>query len=282
MRYEALLQYLPDFAESRLAEAIARIGRDRFEAALWDLFNALIQPDNLIILAYRDSGPPLVLYLHETAPRVFAKLDSTYLAGAYRLDPFFELHLQRAPEGAYRIRDIAPDAFHRSRYYVEYFEQTTLVDEVTFVVSPAQGVTVNLCLGRDATSGRAFSAAEMEVCQRLAPVISALARANWQGLARGAGAAEDTAGVLKAAARQEHGIALSPRQAEVAVMILRGHSTMSIGLRLGLSPQTVKVFRKQLYARCGVSSQAELFALMLPLLNDDQVVRSPTIIVTAG
>jgi DNA-binding CsgD family transcriptional regulator len=41
---------------------------------------------------------------------------------------------------------------------------------------------------------------------------------------------------------------------------------VSIGLRLGLSPQTVKVFRKQLYRRCAISSQAELFALMLPLL----------------
>jgi DNA-binding CsgD family transcriptional regulator len=67
-----------------------------------------------------------------------------------------------------------------------------------------------------------------------------------------------------------HGIRLSPRQAEVALLILRGHSTVSIGLRLGVSGQTVKVFRKQLYARCGLSSQAELFALMLPLLTVGQ------------
>ena len=70
------------------------------------------------------------------------------------------------------------------------------------------------------------------------------------------------------AAQAGHGIHLSPRQAEVALLILRGHSTVSIGLRLGLSAQTVKVFRKQLYARCRISSQAELFALMLPLLKD--------------
>ena len=52
-------------------------------------------------------------------------------------------------------------------------------------------------------------------------------------------------------------------------MILRGHSTVSIALRMGMgmSPQTKKVFRKQLYARCCISSQAELFALMLPLLK---------------
>jgi len=57
-------------------------------------------------------------------------------------------------------------------------------------------------------------------------------------------------------------------------LILRGHSTMSIGLRLGLSPQTVKVFRKQLYSRCTISSQAELFALMLPLLQDQTSLTS--------
>jgi DNA-binding CsgD family transcriptional regulator len=66
-----------------------------------------------------------------------------------------------------------------------------------------------------------------------------------------------------------HGVHLSPRQAEVALLILRGHSAVSIGLRLGVAAQTVKVFRKQLYARCQISSQAELFALMLPLLSAD-------------
>ena len=73
--------------------------------------------------------------------------------------------------------------------------------------------------------------------------------------------------MLAATARQALGIGLSPRQAQVALLILKGHSSLSIGLKLGVSPQTVKVFRKQLYARCGISSQGELFALMLPLLS---------------
>lgn len=258
---------LPNLSETRLAEAIGRVGADGFEAALWDFFLGLVRPDNLIILAYRDSGPPLVLYRRFNDPQVFSELETTYIAGAFRLDPYYDLHRRRAPEGAYRLRDIAPDAFHRSRYFIEYYDQTTLSDEITFVVWPAPGVSLNLCLGRDASSGRVFGAAEMEICQRLAPVIAALARAHWRGIVESDGPAEDTAGVLAATAETRHGIALSPRQAEVALLILRGHSTVSIGLRLGVSPQTVKVFRKQLYARCGISSQAELFALMLPLLK---------------
>lgn len=259
---------LPNLAETRLAEAITRVGRDRFEAALWDLFLSLVRPDNLIILAYRDAGPPMVLYRRTCLPQVFAELDRTYIAGAFRLDPYFELHLQRAPGGVYRLKEIAPDAFHRSRYFLDYYEQTTLLDEITFVVWPTPGVSLNLCLGRDAMSGKAFTPTELETCQRLSPVILALAALQWPGLAESAGPAEDTAAVLADAARRQHRIALSPRQAEVALLILRGHSTVSIALRLGLSPQTVKVFRKQLYARCAISSQAELFALMLPLLKD--------------
>ncbi|MFN3575403.1 MAG: helix-turn-helix transcriptional regulator, partial [Tabrizicola sp.] len=59
----------------------------------------------------------------------------------------------------------------------------------------------------------------------------------------------------------------TPRQVEVALLILQGHSTASIALQLQISPQTVKVFRRQLYARCGLSSQAELFGLLMPLLG---------------
>jgi DNA-binding CsgD family transcriptional regulator len=261
------MEALANLSETRLAEAIGRLGGDGFEAALWDFFLGLVRPDNLIILAYRDSGAPLVLYLRAGEAPVFANLERTYVAGAFRLDPFYDLHRQRAPEGAYRLRDIAPDAFHRSRYFLDYYDQTTLTDEITFVVWPASGVSLNLCLGRDATSGRVFSTAEIEICQRLAPVIAALARAHWRGISQSQGPAEDTAAVLAGMAEARHGISLSPRQAEVALLILRGHSTVSIGLRLGVSPQTVKVFRKQLYARCGISSQAELFALMLPLLQ---------------
>jgi len=58
-----------------------------------------------------------------------------------------------------------------------------------------------------------------------------------------------------------------PNLPSEALLILQGHSSGSIGLRLGVSAQTVKVFRRQLYARCGISSQAELFALLLPLLT---------------
>lgn len=258
---------LPNTAEGQLAQVIRRIGGAGFEGALQDWFRRCVAPDNLIILAYRDAGPPQALFRQSDLPQVFLQLDTTYLAGAYLLDPFHDLHTSRVPAGAYRLRDVAPDAFHRSRYFREYYQQTTLLDEITFVLYPAPDVSLNICLGRDAASGLPFSTRDVELCQRIAPIVTALGEAHWQGLRAEQGAVDDVTGQLMRGLEAARGIRLSPRQAEVALLILRGHSTVSIGLRLGVSAQTVKVFRKQLYARCGITSQAELFALMLPLLT---------------
>jgi DNA-binding CsgD family transcriptional regulator len=258
---------LPNSAEIQLADSLRNLGSPGFETSLWHLFRRVAAPDNLLILAYRDVGPPQVLYSQSTQPKVFAQLQATYLAGAYQLDPFYDMHLTRAPAGAYRLRDVAPDAFQRSRYFIEYYDQTTLIDEISFVAYPATGVSLNLCLGRDTSSAQPFLAREVEACQRIAPIICALADAHWAGLISTPGPAGDLSAALARAIKSAHNIHLSPRQAAVAVLILRGHSTASIALRLGISAQTVKVFRKQLYGRCQLSSQAELFALMLPLLK---------------
>lgn len=99
-------------------------------------------------------------------------------------------------------------------------------------------------------------------------MTAALVELHWAGLAPGPAAARDTATLLAIEARNRLCIPLSPWKSDFAILILKGHSTVSIALRLGLSPQTIKVFRKQLCRRCAVSSQAELFALMLPLLKE--------------
>ena len=261
------MQALPNSAETALATAMRKVAHPGFEAALWQVLCRVAAPDNLVVLAYRDTGAPQLLYLQSDHPRVFAQLEATYLAGAYLLDPFYDMHRSRVAAGAYRMRDVAPDAFVRSRYFIEYYEQTTLIDEITFVAYPAAGVSLNLCIGRDATSGQIFLPSQAEACLRIAPIIVALAEGHWTGLTTPPTPAGDLVKGLARALRVAHDIALSPRQADVALLILRGYSTPSIALRLGVAAQTVKVFRKQLYKRCRISSQAELFALMLPLLK---------------
>lgn len=254
-------------AEVTLARAVRRIGRPGFAQALRDWLRTVIAFDNLLVTLYRASAPPKALFRQADLPRVYAELDTVYMSGSYTLDPFYALFVARSAVGAYRLRDIAPDAFTRSRSYDAYYRQTTLVDEIAFLAYPAADLSIHVCIGRDAASARPFRSRDVTAARRIAPVVAALADRAWVDLTPEPGRTGDEVATLAADLRDRHGIHLSPRQIGTALLILRGHSSPSIALHLGVAVGTVKVFRRQLYRRCGITSQAELFSIILPLLQ---------------
>ncbi|MEZ5713934.1 MAG: helix-turn-helix transcriptional regulator [Paracoccaceae bacterium] len=255
-------------AEEALAAAITVLGSEDFAPALERWLEAVLGQDNVTVVAYFNGRPPADLYRHSPRPEVHENFEKTYVNGAYLLDPFHELHILRAPRGVYRLSEIAPDQFHRNRYFLDYYAATTLIDELAFLAYPAPGVSLHVCVGRDASSNIRFTSREIARARAVSPIVAALAERHWADLAAGGSqSGVEVAAQLSESLEAAHGVHLSRRQAEVALLILQGHSSVSIGLRLGISPQTVKVFRKQLYRKCAISSQAELFTLMLPLLG---------------
>ncbi|MBN8188483.1 helix-turn-helix transcriptional regulator [Salipiger thiooxidans] len=263
-----MMRKLPNLTENFLGRAIEALETEAFAGVFFQWLVRCFEIDNTTMLAYFQNRPPQLLFSHAQEKRVHEKLESNYLTGAYLLDPFHDLHIQRAPAGLHRMRDIAPDQFLRNEYYSVYYRRTTLIDELAYVAYPSEGVSVHVCLGRDASSGRVFSTRDMERAEQIAPIACALIARNWSGL-RTSGDFRDSAvsDGLRARMDSDHGISLTPRQAEIALLILKGHSSASIAMRLEISPQTVKVFRKQLYRKCEISSQAELFSLMMPVLT---------------
>ncbi len=254
--------------ESVLAAAIASLGSKQFPNDLHAWLQRVLNFDNITMLAYFPKRKPSLLMAAHHRPQVHAAMEGTYLTGAYLLDPFYQLHVNRAPSGMYRLSDVAPDKFRGNQYYLDYYLATTLVDEIAFVSYPSPGVTLQICLGRDIITKTRFPSRELAAAHRIAPIMTSLTCRHWRDLASVEETANtETTGNLIEVMRTSRNISLSPRQAEVAMLVLQGHSSVSIGLRLQLSPQTVKVFRKQLYKKCGISSQSELFRLMLPLLG---------------
>jgi DNA-binding CsgD family transcriptional regulator len=76
--------------------------------------------------------------------------------------------------------------------------------------------------------------------------------------------AQSTIGLhIEAAFRHFGASCLSDREAEVARLILRGHSSKVIARMLGNSPETVKVFRKRIHAKLGLGSTGALFSLFM-------------------
>lgn len=255
-------------SEELLAKTITYQGDSRFSGALSDWLDTVVPFDNITVLAYFSARPPDLLFAKANHESVHSNFERVYMAGAYLLDPFHDLHVSKVPKGVYRLNDIAPDQFQRNRYFRDYYNSTSLTDELAFVGYPTNGASVHVCLGRDSSSNTRFSARHISAAKKISPVVEALIERHWADL-EDTEASDETDVELRLiqALRSEHDVWLSPRQAEVGLMILRGHSSVSIGLKLGISPETVKVFRKQLYRKCSISSQAELFTMILPLLG---------------
>lgn len=252
-----------------LANTIIALATPELPQHFSRLVKGLAAFDNLIIIAYHGEHRPAVLYREYTDPVVYLPMDSQYLGGDYLLDPFYREHLRGDIQGIRRLRDVAPDHFKRTHYYKSYYQQTTLLDEVAVFANITADITLTACFGRDRSSGKPFNKRELVALQQYEATLSSLLKKHWQdyrfeGVIKAAPAPLEER--LRTTLKQQHCIRLSPRQAEVALFILRGHSSLSISLHLDVSLQTVKVFRRQLYSKCCISSQAELFALLMPLL----------------
>lgn len=255
-----------------LAQTIDKVGSDDFYPAMAEYLRSCMDYDNVIVIVFVGTNVPDVLYRDVRGPDVFRYVAKQYLPGAYLLDPVYHFHLRRGTPGLYRLLDIAPDQFRRSRYFKWYYGRIGIIDEISVLLPIGDSMTITISLGKDSSSGQLFSSKAEEQFKQHEPVIISLLRAHFSAAKiRTAGERRPTSVIdsLITAMKSRSGVGLSRRQAEVALLILQGHSSPSIGLHLGVSPQTVKVFRKQLYARCGISSQAELFGLLMPMLGND-------------
>ncbi len=257
--------------DKALAEAIRALGRDAFPAVLSNFLRQCAEFDNLIVILYQDQHTPTVLYREYKDAIVYGAMDSEYITGNFVLDPFYEAHMQGVESGLYRLFDLAPDRFRQTSYFKLYYEKTTLVDEIAAFVKLGSGITITACMGTDRSSGRVFTKSQFVALNRHVAVITSLIDINWRQfqpapLTRPAASTPVVERLMDQLSAVKS-IRLSARQAEVALLILQGHSSGSIALILGISANTVKVFRKQLYAKCSLSSQAELFALIVPILS---------------
>ena len=250
-----------------LAPVIAALEQPAFPPQFERLIRSMLPFDHMLVLAYHRDRSPRILYANYSRPEVESLLPD-YLASSYLLDPFYHAHQAGVPEGLYRLRDVAPDHFRRSTYYLTHYRKAGLSDEVTFLNRVGRhGLTVSL-LRKEQGYG-AFSGKEVAALRPYEASIRALTVAHWRRLPELAGAerSQSLPERIVAAAKAITGADLTLRQAEIVGLVLRGHSSKAIALQLAISPETVKVHRRNAYAKLGICSQAELFRLLLTVLS---------------
>jgi DNA-binding CsgD family transcriptional regulator len=254
----------------QLAMVIATEDTAQFSAVLVQALRHVVPFDYSVFFAYRGQERPLCPYDTFT-PEQRIVFVADYQEGPYLLDPFYQVYADRMEPGLYRLREIAPDRFYHSEYYRSYYRRTGLAEEIGFLVSLPHDMMMVISLMRAGTSAP-FSDRDMKKLRRIEPIVHASSARHWRNLGHlGSREAESTRQPLNlqvASAFENFGDGvLTRREREVVRMVLRGHSSNSIGRHFQIATGTVKIHRKNIYAKLGISSQSELFSHFISYLS---------------
>lgn len=218
----------------------------------------------MISLECRGQAPQL-LYQQGIPEQHSDAILNRYFAAGYLLDPFCLAVESGLAEGFYHLQDIAPDHFFDSDYYKTYYLGTGCSEDSYFIADVGNARKISLSLFQGC-SGSRLSSDQVNVLRAVEPMVrDLLARFARHGLAQ---TSSDGGHNSIQAAFESFGCqVLTDREREVAHMILRGHSVKSTAAELGISPETVRMHRKNLYLKLEINSQSELFARFIDWLR---------------
>ncbi len=254
---------------------IESIGQNTFGEHLSKALKAIAEFDYTVIFGYLGAARPLDLFddFPKAKRKVFVE---DYQEGPYLLDPFFLACESQVDPGLYRIRDLAPDRFFQGEYFRNYYARTGLAEEIGFFIELPGHAIVVVSLMR---AQKAFSVREFRQLRKFWPVVRAACLKHWNELAAefdAPGRPHSGTIMLESvdAAFTEFGDGiLTPRERQVVEFTLKGHSADAVGRILKISPGTVRIHRRNIYAKLRIRSQGELFSKFIKTL----VSKSPVI-----
>ena len=250
-----------------LGALLAQVGSPQFPDTLAQTVGRLAPFDYTVTFAYSAPGKPVCRH-HTFAPKQFDIHVREYEIGPYLLDPFYKATANGTRSGVHRMSDLAPDQFYKSEYYKSYYVQTGPVDEVAFFTPGKEGWIVATSLMR-AHNRPSFSTHELRTLRIVEPLVRRIAELHWQADDRlkTANQVEDDKEVMrrtvKEALEARDMPPLTPRELQVVGLVLEGHSSESIANLLDISAGTVRIHRKNIYAKMRISSQRELFSIFI-------------------
>lgn len=253
-RWHAALQAA--FAHSEAPDALAHLA-----AAI----SELVAVESMMISLECRGQAPRLLYQQGIPEQHRDAVLNRYFAAGYLLDPFCLAVENGLAQGFYHLEDIAPDNFFDSDYYKTYYLGTGCSEDSYFIadIDDARKLSLSLFQG---CSGTHLSTEQVNLLRAVEPMVrDLLARYARHGLAPGS--ADAGLNSIQAAFESFGSQVLTDREREVAHMILRGHSVKSTAAELKISPETVRMHRKNLYLKLEINSQSELFARFIDWLR---------------
>jgi DNA-binding CsgD family transcriptional regulator len=261
-----------------IATLIDALDGPDFWTRLTRVIERFVAFDNWCALVFTRDRAPLVCAESPMPDGTVDLLFRAYLEAMYQLDPFYINACEKQRAGLITLAEVAPDNFRMTDYYQRYFKSNIIGDEMQFNLPVDAGRTLIFSLG----AKHHYTESDIAQCAMFAPWVVALMRQRlaYESFAQGVTeavtadpAATESAAPqgqlseagfasrIEAVTQQSGRVPLTAREIEVVRLSLSGFSTRAIAERLEISFETVRAHKKHIYAKLGVSSQSELFAL---------------------
>jgi len=250
---------LADLAAGDITPAVLAIGRPDFPNVLIDTLRRQAGVGHCMVFALTRAGAASCLLDAGNIP-IGGDLGAAYAGQFHEFDPNRDAMFEIRQSGAPILLPVFAPRMYGARYRKIFFRDSGIVDKVaTAIWVDETCFYVNFY--RIAAQGR-FPGAQLDRLQSIAPAIGAsVARHFQQSMAS---TPEQNLATLFATRAPLAG--LTGREQEVCRRILLGFSSEAISHELGISLHSTLTYRKRAYDRLGISSQNELFAIVLRLL----------------
>lgn len=256
----------------QLALLISAIGDETFARTFASIIHKVATSDSLIVFLYSRDKTPEILF--ERAKHSLRRNSlSSYLEGFYLLDPFYRAAMEESRRGVVRIESIEPPGFRSSEYFCNYYKHSHVEDEVNLIFRISHSSIFAASAQRAEGKGR-YKPNEISALVELEPSLRAAAEAHWRWSSPAPADSMDKADHehFKRVISEFGRTILTAREYEVVQLVLRGFSTAEISRLHNISDDTVKVHRRNIYAKLQISSLSELFGLVVRAIEGDRSI----------
>ncbi|MGF6088683.1 helix-turn-helix domain-containing protein [Pseudomonas sp. 18173] len=258
-----------------MREAFAHIDEPDALQYLAAALGELVSIESMMISLERKDRAPQLLYQRGIAQEYQVSILERYFSGGYLLDPFCLAVEQGLAQGFYHLEEIAPDNFFDSDYYKSYYLKAGCSEDSYYIVDIGNDTKISVSLYQG-FGGECLSAEQLNLLRAVEPLVREfVSEFSQRGMLhnheiqcdKDQGLRDDLKLRVQSAFEHFGSDVLTEREREVAHMVLRGHSVKSTASQMSISPETVRMHRKNLYLKLEVGSQSELFALFIEWLR---------------
>ena len=251
-----------------LADTVLALGTAHFWDAMSKVIGSILENHGIVVFRYSGQQEPVLMFSN-FRNQVSRGDFREYRTRAYLLDPMYLAFQERYADGVHMLRELAADRFFFSEYYRTYYVQTGLSDELCLFCWIAEDDLVMISVVRGKHMAP-FTASGLRLLRKISSLLSSLVYRHVMAATSRTPQSADPSSAAPTLNIGDDNL-LTQRELAIANLILRGHSSPSMSLLLGISVETIKVHRRHIYQKLNISSQAELFSLAMNRISENDL-----------